>query len=53
MIGDTFKAIDELVNDSFLPIFNGICEFLEGTFSLDFEKAMNGIKVLSEALLTA
>lgn len=51
MIGDTFKAIDELVNDSFLPIFNGICEFLEGTFSLDFEKAMNGIKSIVRGVI--
>lgn len=51
MVGDTFKAIDELVNDSFLPIFNGICEFLEGTFSLDFEKAMNGIKSIVRGVI--
>lgn len=51
MIGDTFKAIDELVNNSFLPIFNGICEFLEGTFSLDFEKAMNGIKSIVRGVI--
>ena len=51
LVGDVFLAIDNLIQESLLPAFNGICEFLEGVFTLDFEKALNGIKNVMRGII--
>ncbi len=50
-VWDVFIAICDLINDTFIPAFDGICEFLEGVFTLDFEKALNGIKNIVRGII--
>lgn len=51
IVGDVVEAIGELVSGTLLPGFDGICEFLTGVFTLDFEKAWNGItKIVRSAI---
>lgn len=51
IVGDVVEAIGELISDSLLPEFDGICEFLTGVFTLDFEKAWNGITKIVRAAI--
>lgn len=51
IVGDVFEAIDDLIKDSLFPAFDGICEFLNGVFSGDFEMAWNGIKKIVRAAI--
>ena len=51
IVGDVVEAIGELVSGTLLPGFDGICEFLTGVFTGDFEKAWNGItKIVRSAI---
>ena len=51
LIATVFKTIGELINGSLIPGFNSICDFLTGIFTLDFEKAWNGITGIVRAAI--
>lgn len=51
MVGTVFEGICDLINGTLLPAFDGICEFLTGIFTLDFEKAWNGITKIVRAAI--
>lgn len=51
IVEDVVEAIGELISGSLIPGFDGICEFLTGVFTLDFEKAWNGITKIVRAAI--
>ena len=51
IVGDFVAGIDNLINESLKPVFNGICDFITGIFSGDFEKALNGIRDIFKGII--
>jgi phage-related protein len=43
LVEGVFKTIGNLWNNTLKPVFDGICDFITGVFTLDFQKAFNGI----------
>lgn len=43
LVEGAFKHIGNLWTKTLKPVFDGICDFITGVFTLDFEKALNGI----------
>lgn len=53
LVENTFEFIKNLWENTLKPVFDGICDFLLGVFTLDFEKAFNGLNDIAEGCFNA